>query len=74
MRLKAQETLVESQGLEWKSGLAGRMRGACSYASFETTHSHSILTNSAIQVSSDSLLSSEGLCAWVDQRVCWFPS
>jgi hypothetical protein len=67
---KEQETLVESQGLEWKSGWAEKTRCAYSYVSCETTHFHSILINSAIQVVSGSLASSKGLYAWVDQRVC----
>jgi hypothetical protein len=67
---KEQETLAESQELEWKSGWAEKMRCAYSYASCETTHFHSIPINSAIQVSLDSLVSSKGLYAWVDQRVC----
>jgi hypothetical protein len=47
---KEQETLVESQGLEWKSGWAEKTRCAYSYVSCETTHFHSILIDSATQV------------------------
>ncbi len=70
--LKEQETLVESQEPEWKSELAGRKKGAYSYASFEMIHCHLILTDLVIQASSGSLLSSKGLCAWDDQREYWF--
>jgi hypothetical protein len=48
---KEQGTLVGSQELVWKCGLAAMMKDACFSASFETIHFHSILTGLAIQVS-----------------------